>query len=91
MNLLSTQSALQGPSEQGARRCANAKLITLRGATLKMAHVIASLVTKENTAQRVSSGPQLQIETLWTELFSYVINNVWNKQRSLKRLLALIT
>jgi len=52
MNLLSPQSALQDPSEQGARRCANAKLITLRGATLKMAHVIASLVTEENTAQR---------------------------------------
>lgn len=55
MNLLSPQSALQDPSEQGARRCANAKLITLRGATLKMAHVIASLVTEENTAQRVST------------------------------------
>jgi len=49
------KSAPQGTSEQGARRCANAKLITLRGATLKMAHVIASLATKENTAQRVST------------------------------------
>ena len=55
VNLLSSQSAPQGTSEQGARRCANAKLITLRGATLKMAHVIASLATKENTAQRVST------------------------------------
>ena len=53
--MLSAQSALQGPSEQGVRRCANAELITLRGATLKMAHVIASLATKENTAQRVST------------------------------------
>ena len=41
--------------EQGARRCADAKLFTLRGATQEMAPVTASLVTKENTAQRVST------------------------------------
>lgn len=46
------KSALPGPSEQGARRCADVKLITLRGATQEMAPVTAGLVTKENTAQR---------------------------------------
>ena len=82
MNLLSLQSALQGPSEQGARRCANAKLITLRGATLKMAHVIVSLVTKENTAPRVStriirgkSVDQIVFIELTKSFFS--INLIW--------------
>ena len=52
---LSSQSASQEPLDKGAGRSANVMLITLKGVIREMEHVIVSLVTKANTAQKVST------------------------------------